>query len=1403
MSTSLPSGRDDTLGSAFVSHLDALLRAWEQCTPDRSPPRWQDYLPPSGACPAEFLLGLLSADILGRLRAGQPALLAEPYFDDARLREAAGSEADRLLALLVRQEYQERWCRGQRPRRSEYLARFSQLHESLRDLVPTLDCRSCGQEEVPLADEDAEGVDCPRCGCRLSAPLAPSTIPPPAHDAGAGWDTTVRPSAAPQAAKPRPSRRLGRYELGEEIAHGGMGAIFLARDPTLNRDLAVKVLRPELHDHPDLVRRFVEEAQITAQLPHPGIVPVHELGQDDHGLPFLAMKLVRGQTLQQLLAQRSSPAEDLPHLVGIFEQVCQAVAFAHSRRVVHRDLKPANVMVGHFGEVQVMDWGLAKPLDHVPTEEDKAAGETAATVIRTLRTEAAAGLVETTAAPAATKAGIVLGTPAYMPPEQANGQVQRLDERCDVFGLGAILCEVLSGQPPYVAQSSRHLLHLAAQGELTEAFARLDGRDADAELVALVKECLSPELEKRPRDAGVVAERVAAYQRGVQERLRQAEQQRAAAEARAQEARATARAQRRLVLVVVAAVLAAGLAGGWYWQERTRRQTQAESEAGAALREAATNLEGEEEQARRDPERWQAQVNLAEAAVHRAEMAMASAAVAQDLRESVLQMRTRVDAKRRDSDLRVELDRIRLDKATFKEGQFDGAAAVPRYRAALSGYGVALGDAPPAAAVVRGSGLRDELLAALMDWARYTPDVAERKQLAAVLVAAEPEAESWRGRWWSAVRRRDGAALAAVVSGAGELAAPDLVNLAKDLGRLGQVATAERLLREGQRRFPGDFWVNHELGILLYQQGPAQTAEAVPYLTAAVALRSQSPQAHVNLGAALQAQGKSAQAVEQIRAAITLDPTYAMPHYNLGVILQEQGKLAEAIVEYHKAIALDPRYAMAHCNLGTVLRLHGQLAEAIEEYRKAIALAPRHAQAHYNLGLALQAQGQWAEAVDEYHKAIDLDPKLVQAHLDLGNVLQAQGKLEEAIKEYREASALDPKDARPHNNLGVALHAQGKLPEAVQECREAIALNPRDARPHINLGVALREQGKLAKAVQQLREAITLDPKDAKAHQNLGLALEAQGKWAEAVDEYHKAIDLDPRGAQAHYNLGHVLKEQGKLAEALEEYRAAIALDPRDARPHHNLGIVLQEQGQLAEAIEEYRKAIALDPTLAEAHGVLGEALLQRGDFTEAAQATRRCLELLPPQHPLRPPVSSQLHRCQTAQALDAKLPGILRGDARPADAAEGLALAQLCEQYKQLHVAAARFYAEAFAAEPKLAADLRAQHRYNAACSAALAAAAKGNDAASLAEPDRAQLRRQALDWLRADMKAYHALLAKNKDAAAAVQQILTHWRDDPELASVRDPAALGKLPDAERDACKKLWADVAALLDKIKAPR
>ncbi|HEY2156117.1 MAG TPA: serine/threonine-protein kinase, partial [Isosphaeraceae bacterium] len=334
----------------------------------------------------------------------------------------------------------------------------------------------------------------------------------------------VRPSSAEM---PDRSDRPARLQLLGEVARGGMGAILKGRDSDLGRDLAVKVLLEQHREDPDLIRRFVEEAQIAGQLQHPGVVPVYELGTLADRRPYFAMKLVKGRTLAELLEERTGPADDRARLLGIFEQVGLTMAYAHVRGVIHRDLKPSNIMVGAFGEVQVMDWGLAKVLPRGGVADDETAGRVRHdTVIRTGWTGTDAEF---------SQAGSVMGTPAYMPPEQASGDLDRLDERADVFALGSILCEVLTGLPAFTGRTVGEIHRKAARGDLAEAFGRLDACVADAELAGLARDCLACEPEDRPRNASAVTERLAAYLAGVQERLRTAELDGVEAQARAEE----------------------------------------------------------------------------------------------------------------------------------------------------------------------------------------------------------------------------------------------------------------------------------------------------------------------------------------------------------------------------------------------------------------------------------------------------------------------------------------------------------------------------------------------------------------------------------------------------------------------------------------------------------------------------------------------------------------------------------------------------------------------------------------------------------------------------------------------------------------------------------------------------
>lgn len=288
----------------------------------------------------------------------------------------------------------------------------------------------------------------------------------------------------------------GRYQIDQEHKRGAMGAIYKGFDTHLSREVALKFLLDEHRNNEELRDRFLQEARITARLQHAGVVPLYDLHRMAGNGLFFTMMFVHGATLKEWLRKRPNPTTDLPKFLSVFEKICQTMAYAHAQGVIHRDLKPSNIMVGDYGVVRVMDWGLAKVL-----VERRAAGGAM---------EASGGDRPEPAswrqgARSEGSLGAAMGTLAYMAPEQARGQSDEIDQRADVFGLGAVLCELLTGLPPYVGESVDDLYSQALRGDLMAARMRLDRCVAEPSLILLVKHCLSENPEERPHDAGEVA----------------------------------------------------------------------------------------------------------------------------------------------------------------------------------------------------------------------------------------------------------------------------------------------------------------------------------------------------------------------------------------------------------------------------------------------------------------------------------------------------------------------------------------------------------------------------------------------------------------------------------------------------------------------------------------------------------------------------------------------------------------------------------------------------------------------------------------------------------------------------------------------------------------------------------
>ncbi len=376
-----------------------------------------------------------------------------------------------------------------------------------------------------------------------------------------------------------------RYQLRDEIGRGGMGAIWKVHDPHLHRRLAMKVILARRQEasasdrsramHRTLAR-FLQEAQITSQLEHPGIVPVHDLGIDHEGRVYFTMRLVRGRDLRALIRDARQDSEVLPRAkaIGVLIKVCEAVAYAHSRDVIHRDLKPANVMVGPFGEVYVMDWGLARVIGH---DDANATGLIRSESGSSIYTEVREFSGKTPGSPLLTRDGQVLGTPHYMAPEQMRAQPAAIGKPADVYALGAILYELLAGEPPYADLGNLPMHELAEEvlaGPPTPLAKRV--QDAAPELIAISAKAMARKPAQRyasPLEMARDLERfldhrpVAAHQPSLGHVLRLAVQR-----------------NRALTAAIAAAVIVIGSGGGFAWWQHQRQEV----EVRAKQREVAT-----------------------------------------------------------------------------------------------------------------------------------------------------------------------------------------------------------------------------------------------------------------------------------------------------------------------------------------------------------------------------------------------------------------------------------------------------------------------------------------------------------------------------------------------------------------------------------------------------------------------------------------------------------------------------------------------------------------------------------------------------------------------------------------------------------------------------------------------
>jgi serine/threonine protein kinase/tetratricopeptide (TPR) repeat protein len=850
-----------------------------------------------------------------------------------------------------------------------------------------------------------------------------------------------------------PGRQIGPYKLLQQIGEGGMGTVYMAEQtPPVQRKVALKIIKPGM-DSRHVIACFEAERQALALMDHPSIAKVLDAGATDSGQLYFVMELVKGAPITEYCdAKRLTPRERLE----LFIPVCQAVQHAHQKGVIHRDLKPSNVLIALYdGEPvpKIIDFGVVKATGPKLTE-------------RTLYTEF----------------GALVGTLEYMSPELAELNQLDVDTRSDIYSLGVLLYELLTGTTPLSPkrlkesalwdvlkiireqQPPKPSTRLSTAEELPAIAAKrgMEPRKLSGlvrgELDWIVMKALEKDRNRRYETANGVAmdlqrflrdEPVLACPPTVGYRL-------------GKFIRRNWQALAMLSVVGAASLVAAGSLG-WSARSRALQQTLLKEKITRALQDAEQFCK-----AGRLPE--------AVAALNSAEQFVTGSEAGEKLQRHIQRCRA-------DLEMAAKLDEIDQRRATNEADAFGITQAAKEFRNLFHNYGLDIDSSEPdgVARRIRGAAIRDYLITGLDEWllTQWPDPQSESANLLAILGRADHD--PWRNQVRAAWGRKDKQALARLAHDSSVLEQPPstLLLLAKSLGF--KSALGLDLLRQAQRRYPSNFWLNLELGFRLVN---GSATDAIGFLRAAVSLRPQSAVAHLSLGNALSAHGDCAGAEAEYLASTRLKSDYDLAHRLLGGSLEDRQRFAEAAAAYREAIRLSGsaedygHLAIALCGMGklhdaraaleTAFRLEPDrlgslcsLAEflaacpdqclrdptrALELSRKAVKLYPETWGAWQALGWSLYCMGQWRASIQALEKSCALqgNPErgdfrqwycLAMGHCQLGNHAEARAwydratnwlnnhrSADERLRSYRaQAAALLRINEQPKNTIGTQL----------------------------------------------------------------------------------------------------------------------------------------------------------------------------------------------------------------------------------------------------------------------------------------------------------------------------------------------------------------------------------------------
>ncbi len=819
------------------------------------------------------------------------------------------------------------------------------------------------------------------------------------------------------------------YDVVSILGHGGMGVVYKARHHALKRFVAVKMLLSGAYANANERARFRREAEALARLAHPHVVQVFDVGELE-GRPYFTMELLEGGNLAGALGNIPQPAAESAEMI---RTLAGAIESAHRSGIVHRDLKPANILLAPDGTPKVTDFGLAREVESTDL---------------------------------VTLSGTRVGTPSYMAPEQASKRWGEVGPPADVYALGAILYEMMTGRPPFrgesVADTERQLIHNdpAMPSQLNAAVPR------DLETICL--KCLRKAPGARYASAAALAEDLGRFQRGEPILARRVGLlERAIKWARRRPAAAT-----MVAATIVIVALAIGFAVS-FDRVRSAHRADIAMRQGRARQAIETSLAlvGNLQQ----DERWtEAGHLLDDAATHLPDAGSPELAAA-------------LAAAQRDQRTAVALERVREGHLgslnPYEEADKD-------YARTFADAGVDVEGAPGAAAErVRGSPIRQRLLAALDDWAfmiyELKRDAPGRQHLARELLALARRVDpdpAWRDRFRDLADWGDAAKLAGLARDAASQPTPPPPHQLAILVALEQSIEAKldllSPLRDAQRRSPWDFRTNWQLGHLLRALGSA--SEAVGFDRAALALRPDNVDARDELSLALYGCGRTDEAIDVIHCGLDISPHSDWLRSVLVLELADQGRWREARREYRAAVESDPASGAPETSrvMASALRAAGRRDEERGVLLAILSHDPADVGARYGLAKNYLDAGHPDQAVPLLRDLAKNRPNVAEYHMRLGEALTAAHRPDQAIAEFRAAADPAPKDRAAHYGLGVALAETGKLDEALDALQAAADLDPKQAATWGWIAKVRLRQFRLAEARDAAKRQLACLPPD-------------------------------------------------------------------------------------------------------------------------------------------------------------------------------------------------------------------------------------------------------------------------------------------------------------------------------------